>query len=361
MKKLLFVTLILSTLYTSCRKDNIAPDNTPADTTLTPAMARDSLYYIMKDWYYWYNMPEAAGVTAVNKGNYKDPYELLEAMRYKARDRWSIVVDYDVFMAELQGTFVGHGFRIGVDDSGNARIVMIYNKSPLYAKGVRRGWIVKKINGVDPAPLISGDLTAYINLIGPGEAGRTNIFLFKRPDGSEVTDTSAKSSFTVNTVLLYDTLHLSSGVTGQLVFESFYNPAPEELATAFAFFKANNIKDLILDLRYNPGGDLLIAQTLASYIAGNLPISTAFAKLTHNDKHQNENITVPFKTTSSPLAISKLVVITSRSTASASEDVMNGLKPFVNVVSIGDTTDGKPTGMYSWYIGKKYAMLPVSF
>jgi len=362
MKKLLFLILILSALFVSCRKDKIAPVVTPADSTFTPAMGRDSLYYIMKDWYFWYNMPEAEAVTAVTKENYKDPYELLQAMRYKTLDRWSFVEDYNKFIAEMQGTFVGHGFRIGVDESGNARIAMIYNKSPLYASGVRRGWIVKKINGLDPAPiLISQDSAAYSNMIGPSEANVTNIFVFQRPDSTEVTISSTKSSFTINTVLLYDTLHLTSGVTGQLVFESFVDPAPDELAKAFAFFKANNIKDLILDLRYNSGGDLFIAQTLASYIAGNSPISTIFAKLTNNDKHQDANRPIPFVTTPYPLALPRIVVITSRSTASASEDVMNGLKPLAEVVSIGDTTNGKPTGMYVWYVGKKYAMLPITF
>lgn len=324
-------------------------------------MARDSLYYIMKDWYYWYNMPEAAGVTNSNKDNYNDPYELLEAMRYKTLDRWSFVEDYDTFIADTQGTFVGHGFRIGVDESHNARIAMIYNKSSLYAEGVRRGWIIKEIGGVNPAPIIeSGDGAAYTNLIGPSVEGRTNTFLFKRPDGTEVTITSTKSTFTVNTVLVYDTLHLKSGVTGHLVFESFYNPAPEELAAAFLFFKENNIKDLILDLRYNSGGYLSIAQTLASYIAGNSYQGTVFAKLSHNDKHQSMNTTIPFITTPSSLALPRLIVITSRSTASASEDVMNGLKPIVNIVSIGTPTNGKPTGMYSWYVGKKYAILPIT-
>ena len=358
MKKLFFLPIIFLILFASCKKDPIQP----IDTGVTPAMARDSLYYIMKEWYYWYNMPEAANMTLVTKENYKDPYELLEAMRYKTLDRWSYILTYDEYLAQINGIFVGHGFRIGVDLSGNARIAMIYNNSPLYANGVRRGWIVKKINNVDIAPiLISGDGTAYSNLIGKSQAGITNIFVFKRPDGSEVTISSTKASFTINTVLLYDTLHLSTGVTGQLVFEEFFPPAATELATAFAYFKANNVNDLILDLRYNSGGYLDIAQTLASYIAGNSKQGTIFAKLSYNNKHPEENITLPFITTAYSLALPRLVVITSRSTASASEDVMNGLKPFVNIVSIGDTTNGKPTGMNGWEIGKKYVMRPVTF
>lgn len=356
MKKLIFLPIIFLTLITSCNKDDVKP----VDSSSSPAMARDSLYVIMKDWYYWYNlMPQ---VTEATKGNYKDPYELLEAMRYKTLDRWSYILTAEEYNAQTTGTFVGHGFRIGVDNSGNACIAMIYKNSSLYANGVRRGWIVKKINNTDVAPLlIAGDAATYSKLIGASEAGITNTFVFKRPDGSEVTISSTKSSFTMNTVLLSETLHLSSGVTGHLVFESFFPPASEELATAFAFFKANNIKDLILDLRYNSGGYTTIAQTLASYIAGNTQQGKVFAKLQYNDKHQTSNFSYTFKTTTSSLALTRLVVITSRATASASEDVMNGLKPFVNVVSIGDTTNGKPTGMNEFNIGKKYYIYPITF
>ncbi|TAL79500.1 MAG: hypothetical protein EPN88_01660 [Bacteroidetes bacterium] len=358
MKKLIFLPIFFLVLTLSCKKDNVTPDN-----TLTPAMARDSLYYIMKEWYYWYNMPEATSVTTSNKGNYSDPYELLDAMRYKTIDRWSFVMDYDKFVATMQqGTFVGHGFRIGLDNTGNARIAMIYSNSPLYANGVRRGWIVKKINDTDIAPiLLRGDGAAYTSLIGASTTGVTNKFLFQSPDGGDITITSTKSSFQINSVLLYDTLNLSTGVTGHLVFESFIELSENELATAFAYFSSTGVKDLILDLRYNSGGYLSVAQSLASYIAGNAMQGSAFVKFLYNDKHPTQNSTYPFKTTSYPLGLTRLVVITSRSTASASEAVMNGLKPYLNVVSIGDTTDGKPTGMNGWDIGKKYYMWPVTF
>lgn len=357
MKKLIFLPIIFLALFSSCKKDPVLPDN-----TLTPAMARDSLYYIMKEFYYWYNKPEAVGVTTSNKDNYSDPYELLEAMRYKERDRWSFVADYDEFNAEMQGEFVGHGFRIGVDKTGKARIAMIYKNSNLYTNGVRRGWIIKTINGVDPAPiLIANDAAAYNNLVGASTAGITNVFVFTKPDGTDITIPTTKSSFIVNTVLVYDTLHLKSGIAGHLVFESFITPSSAELATAFAYFKANNVKDLVLDLRYNTGGYLDIARNLASYIAGDGVQGNVFANMQYNDKNQNENYVFSFKTTAYSLALTRLMVITTRSTASASEAVMNGLKPYVNVVSFGDTTNGKPTGMNGWPIGEKYYMWPVTF
>lgn len=357
MKKLILFSIIVISLFSSCKKDPVLPDN-----TLTPIMARDSLYYIMKDWYYWFDKPESENVTLTNKETYKDPYELLEAMRYKELDRWSFIADYDEFLAEMQGTFVGFGFRIGVDNSGKARIAMIYNNSSLYAGGVRRGWIIKTISGVDPAPLlIANNGAAYSELVGPPTAGITKVFVFTKPDGTDVTISATKSSFTINTVLLYDTLMLPSGVTGHLVFESFITPSSAELVTAFSYFKSMGIKDLILDLRYNSGGYLTIAQTLASYIAGDRVQGSVFAKLQYNSKRQDYNTTFPFKTTPYSMALPRVVVITTRSTASASEAVMNGLKPFVNVVSLGDTTNGKPTGMNGWDIGKKYYIWPVTF
>ncbi len=350
MRKLFILSVLITLIFGSCKKDPVQPD-------LTPAMGRDSLYYIMNDWYYWYDkMP------TVQKEDYADPFKLMDAMRYKVLDRWSFVADYDEFMAEMAGTFVGHGFRVGLDFAGNARIAQIYNASPLYGEGVRRGWIIKKINNTLLAPiLIAGDGAAYSALIKPATAGIINLFEFQKPDGSLEVFSSTKSTFTLNTVILSEVLQLKNGRAGHLVFDQFITPSAGELATAFALFKENNVTDLILDLRYNSGGYLNIAQTLASYIAGDGKAGQVFAKLSYNNKRQAANSTYLFKTTASSLSLSRLVVITTRSTASASEAVMNSLKPFMSVISIGDTTNGKPTGMNGWEIGKKYYMWPVTF
>lgn len=357
MKKILLIPILLFAILTSCRKETVTPD-----TGLTPAMGRDTLFYIMKEFYLWYDKPEAQAVTEVTKNNYPDPYELLDAMRYKTLDRWSFVEDYDAFIAEMSGSFVGHGIRIGLDGQGNARIAMIYSKSPLYASGVRRGWIVKKINDTYLAPiLIANDAGAYSTLLGESKEGVTNKFLFTQPSGTDIEISSTKTSFTLNTVLACDTLHLNSGVTGHLVFESFITPSANELADAFAYFKALGISDLILDLRYNTGGYLSIAQTLASYIGGNTLAGYTFAKLSYNDKHPEVNSKFPFVNTSYSIGLPRLVVITTRSTASASEAVINGLKPYCTIVTVGDTTNGKPTGMNGWDVGKKYYMWPVTF
>ena len=87
----------------------------------------------MNDWYFWYK-----DLPAVTLTDYKDPYALMDALRYKPLDRWSFVADFNAFVASQNGTFVGHGIRIGLDPQGKARIVMIYKNSPLVYKWIRR-------------------------------------------------------------------------------------------------------------------------------------------------------------------------------------------------------------------------------
>lgn len=351
MKKVLFLLLIIILGFSSCRKEFI-------NTESTPEQARDKLYDIMKSYYFWYD-----SMPSVTRTDYSNPYDLLEAMRYKKRDRWSFVADYQEFMDEMNGSFTGHGFRIGLDESNKARIAMIYKSSPLYALGVRRGWIVRQIKDTDVAPtLLSTDRAAYINLIGPSTAGYQNKFLFEKPDGSTITITSAKADITINPVVLYDTIHLKTGkVAGHLVYESFIEPPIDSLKIAFAYFKANDVTELILDLRYNSGGYLDIAQSLASYIAGNGLAGTAFESLTYNDKLHLADTTFNFIPTSYGLDLSKVVFITARLTASASEAVINGIAPHMDYVSIGDTTDGKPMGMNAFIFDYKYIFWPITF
>jgi C-terminal processing protease CtpA/Prc len=359
MKKLSIIFFITIVIISSCKKD-VTPavvKTVTTDSLTADEQARDYLYAAMNQYYLWYNL-----MPVVVKSDYKDPYTLLDAMRYKTLDRWSFVQTYDEYVAQSQGSFVGHGISLGLDPANQVRIAQIYNNSPLYALGVRRGWIVKKLNGTDLAPVfIAKDAATYNQLIGASTAGVTNTFLFQTPAGKDSTIVSTKAAFTLNTVILADTLHLKSGITGHLVFDEFIPPSNAELQTAFAYFSLNNINNLIVDLRYNGGGDLSVLQNMASYVAGAAKYNTTFLTLTYNDKNTQYNVSYPFKQVNYPLTISKLIVITTRGTASASEDFINGLKPGLEVTTIGDTTNGKPVGMNGFLYKTAYAFFPITF
>jgi C-terminal processing protease CtpA/Prc len=353
MKKLVILLSFLILVLGSCKK-NVSPATT-AETV--DQLARDYLYDAMNQYYFWYNL-----MPAVVKTDYKDPYTLLDAMMYKTLDRWSFVQTYEEYLAMSQGDFVGHGISLGLDPNNHVRIVQIYNNSPLYSLGVRRGWIVKQLNGTDLAPIfLANDATAYNNLIGASTAGITNTFLFQTPQGKDSTIVSTKAAFTLNTVLLADTLHLKSGITGHLVFDQFIQPSNDELLTAFTYFSQNNITDLIVDLRYNGGGDISVLTNMASYLAGTAKLNTPFLQLTFNDKNTSYNTTYNFNSVAFPLSITKLIIITTRETASASEDFINGLKPILNVHTLGDTTNGKPVGMIGIPYQTSYMFWPITF
>jgi C-terminal processing protease CtpA/Prc len=353
MKKFIFLLSLGVLGVISCKKD-VPPVVVPPTVDQE---ARDYLYTQMNQYYLWYSL-----MPVVVKEEYKDPYELLEAMRYKTLDRWSYIQTTEEYQAQSTGSFVGHGISMGLDNTNQVRIVQIYKNSPLYSKGVRRGWIVKKLNNTALAPIfIAKDGEAYNTLIGPSTAAITNTFLFQTPAGKDSTITSQKSAFILNTVMTADTLHLKSGITGHLVFDQFIPPSNQELKDAFTFFSQNNVKNLIVDLRYNGGGDLSVLTNMASYVAGSAKFSTPFLKLTFNDKNTKYNVTYNYNTISAPLSISKLVVLTTRGTASASEDFINGLKPVLDVKTIGDTTNGKPVGMIGIPYETEYMFWPISF
>lgn len=353
MKKLSILILIAIVIMGSCKKDD-------EPTEITPEMAKDSLYYIMNIYYYWYDL-----MPAVDRNNYSNPYDLLNAMRYKELDKWSFVADYQEFLSQMEGDFVGHGIMVALSQDNTVRIAQIYKNAPLYANGVRRGWILKTVNGYDMAQIfLSGDNEAYDAAFGPKTEGITNTFVFEKPDGSTYSVSSTKTKFTINTVILYDTIWLDaagSKKAGHLVFDYFIIPSSQELQTAFSFFKANGVTDLIIDLRYNPGGYLNVTQQLASYIGGNSLAGKVFVTLSYNNKLQSLNNTYRFLSSSYSLTIPRVVVITSHATASASEAIINGLSPHMEVVTVGDTTEGKCVGMDGFVVGEKYLFSPITF
>lgn len=360
----MILLLIQLLLTTSCKKEEDEPPNDEPQKTeeqINNERGRDVLNVIMNEWYYWYDM-----MPQVNPIDYDNPYALLEALRYLPVDVWSFVTDYQSFIDYYSGSFAGHGIRIGLDNQGQARIAMIYSSSPLYAEphNVRRGWIIDAVNGTDIAALlIAGNFSAYQSVMGPPEPGITNQFDFIKPDGTEVTISSTKTEFQANSVMTHDTLHIGGSVAGYLVLESFIEPTSDELEEAFSFFHSAGIDDLILDLRYNSGGMLNVATELASYLAGNEREDLVFIKSEHNNKKSFENEITRFHITAHSIGLSRLIVITTGETASASENIINGLSPYMDVVTIGDTTSGKPTGMYAFVDAphNKFIFAPTTF
>ncbi|MDH4066636.1 MAG: S41 family peptidase, partial [Acidobacteriota bacterium] len=144
-------------------------------------------------------------------------------------------------------------------------------------------------------------------------------------------------------------------------FRNFVRPSVAALDDAFAALAEAGVSDLVLDLRYNGGGLVDVAVHLASLVGGAVTTGQPFATYSHNERNAFRNETLRFQGLEQPAPqLNRLIAITSRSSASASELVINALRPFMPVIIIGDTTYGKPVGQYLIEFCDK-VLAPVSF
>jgi carboxyl-terminal processing protease len=147
---------------------------------------------------------------------------------------------------------------------------------------------------------------------------------------------------------------------GYLLFRNFVTPSYAALDEAFAALRETRATELVVDLRYNGGGLVDVAVHLGSLVGGTFTEGRVFAEYRHNDRNTALDETLRFESPAQALGLSRLVVITTRSSASASELVINSLRPHLPVVVIGDTTYGKPVGQYGFDFCDK-VLAPVSF
>ena len=132
------------------------------------------------------------------------------------------------------------------------------------------------------------------------------------------------------------------------MYNGFVADFDDQLKSAFAEFQTQGVDHLVVDLRYNRGGRTSSAIKLASMITGQFS-GEVFAQTQHNDKLSSYNENYLFEAIAVQLKMDRLHVISSADTASASELLINGLSPYIDVILIGDDTTGKNVGSYSIY------------
>jgi C-terminal processing protease CtpA/Prc len=316
--------------------------------------AAASFHELMQGWYLWYDkMPE------VKPSDYDSPQGVLEAVRYE-KDVWSYITTVEQFEQYYkEGAFTGYGFGYNTDTEGNIRITFTFEESPLRDAGITRSWIIEEVDG---QKITSKNQLSEI--LGTTEAGESNEFMVRSSTGDTVKQTFTSKEMTRNTVLHSSIIDTTSGKIGYLVLNGFIEKTSGELYDVFENFSQQNIDQIVIDLRYNGGGMLTSANELGDYIINDENIGEIFAQIMHNDKKTDQNNYHRFKQDSLSLNLSlpSVYFITTGSTASASEALINGLKPYKDVYLIGKQTYGKPVGMYGFYDNKEYyAFVPVCF
>jgi Periplasmic protease len=341
----LCVAAVFTALFlTSCTKESSISD---------VESANGQLYQILQSYYLWYDH-----VPTVNPSNYSSPSVLMDSMRYKPIDRYSFVMSYSDYEDYFkQGVYVGYGISMAFDDQNNLRLAYIFNDSPLKSVGATRGWIINSINGTVPT---SSNLSS---LLGPTTDGYSTTISMTDLENVVHEGVFAKRQVAFNTVLSKKILSIGAERVGYLAFYSFIGNSVVELDSAFKYFEENGITKLVVDLRYNGGGLTSVATQLASQILGNGNTSKTFVKFVNNKLHTNLDSTVYFNNnTYAAQGLSSVAFITTKGTASSSELVINGLKPYMDVKLVGSQTDGKPVGMYVFFDKYfNYAFFPICF
>lgn len=310
---------------------------------------------VLQDLYLWNEF-----LPAVNPTSFSSPEAYLEAVRYRPLDEHfsyiTSAASSSAFYSDSQ--FIGYGFGTSVQGD-ELRVLQVYPDSPASEAGLARGDRILEIDGRSVVTLIA---TGQIGgAFGPSEIGYASEVLFRSVAGVERRERMSKRAVTIPTVSLTRAYDVDGRRVGYLFFRNFVRPSVDALNEAFLALREAGVTELVLDLRYNGGGLVDVAVHLSSLIGGALTAGQTFATFSHNSRNTFRNETLHFTEPAVPApTLNRLFVITTRGSASASELVINGLRPFMPVVIIGDTTYGKPVGQYLIEFCSK-VLAPVSF
>lgn len=371
--------IFLSFFLFSCKKDikqeitsNISPTPPPNPLPVgTSSQVNDVAFQKTQDYYLWNTQLPAT----LNTSSYTDPIGVMTAIRqYSIEpgfatpvDKWSFAMkktewnQYSGGMSSVSSSTSAAGdFGITVffRAEGDLRVRLTEPNSPGGILGIKRGWRITKING---STNITTSNSQYIidNIYKAVSADVT----FTKPDGTSV-DVNLQAAHYADKPVYLDTVYNSAnGNIGYLVYNSFLGNIDQtaaEYARVFNKFSSAGITNLIVDLRYNGGGYVNLQEQLANYLITSQAQGSIMMKQIYNSTHSNENSTVLFNKSGS-LQLTKIYFIVSRGTASASELLINNLKPYMDVRLIGNSnTHGKPVGFFPIEDGEWY-VFPVSF
>lgn len=378
--KLIRITLIAfltASLFTSCFEDQ--DDNAISASEISDFVWKGmNAFYLYKDF-----KPDLANDRfstneeyASYLSGYSSPESLFGDLVYERQtvDRFSVLVnDYIALEQLFSGITQNNGMEYGLfrfsqsDTNLYGYIRYVLPNTDAEAKGLLRGDLFNAVNGtqltVDNYRSLLGAASYTLNLASYNDNG-TATSTDDTITPTEESVTLNKAPYTENPIYLHNVLQVEGNNVGYLMYNGFTgtNQFDSELNSVFGDFQAAGITDLVLDLRYNGGGSVATATWLASMITGQYTGDTFFTEQYNSDLQaqilaqdpsfiinpfvdemvkKNNNGEVVFQQTINHLNLNRVYVLTTGSTASASELVINGLKPYIEVIQIGTTTIGK--------------------
>jgi len=312
-------------------------------TVCTQAEENRFVYQVMHDSYLW---AERVPELDFTDPHYSTPQQLLEALK-SPDDRFSFIMDTQEAESYFdEGKNENFGFAITLlpldQENFIGVVTFVYPNSPAAKAGIHRS---ERITHIQNIPLSQTHLGEIITLL---QNQSTLTFGFEDRNIS-----LSKQRYDIETILYHHTttIHTPTGEkkVGYMVFQDFIETATEDIDLLFSDFKSNHIDELVLDLRYNGGGEVEVARHLASLIGGVHVSEKVFHHVNLNERYAKYNFTSYFEPYNPQLALNleRIFVITTHASCSASELIINALRASANhieVVQIGTPTCGKPYG-----------------
>ncbi|WP_051691828.1 S41 family peptidase [Pedobacter borealis] len=391
----LYALLIVVGFTVSCKKSNSDPDGNGAPQGASGTrdeLTKDSIYLYAQQTYFWnVGMPSYSSFNPRQYGSNQAVLAAIKALPSTGgKDKYSFIDDGSV-ATQLGGAGEDYGFSANFDVTDLLRVKYVYPGSPADVQGLKRGYQITKVNGGGTSRSSNTDI-ANLNASIFGNNPSISLTVLK-PDNTTQDIVINRGSYDIKPVLFSNTYTVGAKKVGYIVFNSFTTNSVSALEAAFTKFSTDGVTELVVDLRYNGGGSVATSEAFTNLIApvsqnGKVMYTTYWTKtmqdgaatILQNQKFYakgNDGVTrlysyadYSYKPTiaagnqevfakrGSLNNLTRVYFIVTGGTASASELLINNLKPVMDVKLIGKTTYGKPVGFFSLRIDKNDLYIP---
>lgn len=341
----LLITLGVTLALTACGGSSSSNDDHGSGNDFAQCSAQhqnQQLITELRDNYLWNDeLP-----SIINASDYPDVYHLL-ANVIPLHDRFSfILTEQEYEDIYINASMFGLGFGRKDDvENGVIRVTYVYQYSPAERAGLTRGSEIYKVNGVlmtEWYQRLQQGRATWEDVFGPDQEGAEVALEWRRPNGDIYDDTLLKEEVETNTVMAVERFEQDGQDIGYFVFDSFINRAEQDVNDAFD--QIIGVDELIIDLRYNSGGLIRVANQIASQAAWDSVEHETFVTYQFNDNYDDAEMLFDLGAGIERLNLNRVIVLTTGASCSSSELVINSLTPFIEVVTIGQPTCGKPVG-----------------
>lgn len=339
--------------------------NSGISTTGTCALSNQLEFAddVLNEWYLFPSLLD----NSVNPANFTTVQSFLDARvapaRAQSRDKGftfaTSIADENALISS--GSSAGFGIRLSFD-TVNDRVFLLetFENAPGFQAGMDRGTELLAIGTTSAnlqtvsALLASGGPQGLVDALGPSDPGVTRVIRFAQVDGTVIEASIAKADFSLDPISDRNgALIINDGgkSVGYLNLRTFIvSDASNQLRDAFQLFNTNGVTELIIDLRYNGGGLVSVSEVFGDLL-GEGRVGQLWSRTVLRESKSSENSSEFFENEVNALQASKIAFISTSSTASASELVINSMLPYLNadsVALIGGNTSGKPVGQFGF-------------